>query len=116
MQRDNFFEETPFFTDEHARLASVVASFAAREVEPHAVEDEENADERFRALLSLLAQADLLRYSVARGDGTPLDARSLCLVRESLAYHSPLADLAFVMQGLGTYAVSLAANEHLRDF
>jgi acyl-CoA dehydrogenase len=116
MPRDNFFEETPFFTDEHARLATVVASFAAREVEPHAAEDEENADARFRSLLSLLAQADLLRYSVARGDSTPLDARSLCLVRESLAYHSPLADLAFVMQGLGTYAVSLAADEHLRDF
>jgi alkylation response protein AidB-like acyl-CoA dehydrogenase len=37
-------------------------------------------------------------------------------VREALAYHSPLADLAFVMQGLGTYAVSLAAPEHVRDF
>jgi alkylation response protein AidB-like acyl-CoA dehydrogenase len=117
MPRDRFIEETPFFTDEHARLAAVVASFAAREVEPLAAEEEgDDADVRFRALLSLLAQADLLRYSVARGDGTPLNARALCLVRESLAYHSPLADLAFVMQGLGTYAVSLAANEHLRDF
>jgi acyl-CoA dehydrogenase len=45
-----------------------------------------------------------------------LDARSLCLVREALAYYSPLADLAFVMQGLGTYALSLAADEHVRDF
>jgi acyl-CoA dehydrogenase len=117
MTRDRFIEETPFFTDEHARLAVVVANFAAREVEPHADEEEANADERLRAILSLLAQADLLRYSVARGDAAePLDARSLCVVRESLSYHSPLADLAFVMQGLGTYAVSLAANEHLRDF
>src|SRR3712207_7856875 len=31
-------------------------------------------------------------------------------------FRSPLADLAFVMQGLGTYAVSLAAPEHVRDF
>jgi acyl-CoA dehydrogenase len=117
MQRDGFIEETPFFTDEHARLAASVSNFAAREVEPLVHEDEgPNADANFRALLSLLAQADLLSYSVARGDGAPLDARSLCVVREELAYHSPLADLAFVMQGLGTYAVSLAAPEHVRDF
>jgi len=116
MSRDRFIEETPFFTDEHARLAAVVSNFAAREVGPRAGNEEENTDESFRRLLSLLAQADILRYSVARGDSTPLDARSLCIVRESLAYYSPLADLAFVMQGLGTYALSLAASEHLRDF
>jgi acyl-CoA dehydrogenase len=117
MQRDGFIEETPFFTDEHARLATSVANFAASEVEPLAHEEEGPAsDANFRALLSLLAQADLLSYSVARGDGAPLDARSLSVVREALAYHSPLADLAFVMQGLGTYAVSLAAPEHVRDF
>src|SRR5947209_6895702 len=75
MTHDRFIEETPFFTDEHARLAASVANFAAREVEPLAVEGVET-DEHFRQLLSLLAQADLLRYSVARGDGTPLDARS----------------------------------------
>jgi acyl-CoA dehydrogenase len=27
-----------------------------------------------------------------------------------------LADLAFVMQGLGTYAISISASEHVRDF
>lgn len=117
MQRDGFINETPFFNDGHARLAASVSNFAAREVEPFAREEEgPHADASFRALLSLLAQADLLSYSVARGDGAPLDGRSLCIVREALAYHSSLADLAFVMQGLGTYAVSLAANEHVRDF
>ena len=117
MQRDGFVEGNPFFTDEHARLAASVSNFAAREVEPFAREEEgPDADASFRSLLSLLAQSDLLNYSVARGDGAPLDARSLCVVREALSYHSPLADLAFVMQGLGTYAVSLAAPEHVRDF
>ncbi|MFL6255247.1 MAG: acyl-CoA dehydrogenase family protein [Pyrinomonadaceae bacterium] len=117
MQRDGFIEETPFFTDEHARLAASVWNFAAREVEPLAHADEgPGADANFRALLSLLAQADILSYSVARAGGAPLDSRSLCVVREALSYHSPLADLAFVMQGLGTYAVSLAAPEHVRDF
>ena len=46
----------------------------------------------------------------------PLDVRSLCLVRELLSYSSSLADLAFVMQGLGTQAISQAAPEHVRDF
>ncbi len=45
-----------------------------------------------------------------------LDVRALCLIREALAYSSALADLAFVMQGLGTYAISQAAPEHVRDF
>ncbi|MDT7780907.1 MAG: acyl-CoA dehydrogenase [Acidobacteriota bacterium] len=117
MQRDRFIEGMPFFTDAHARLAAGVADFAASEIEPLARDEEEgDTDAHFRALLSLLAQADLLSYSVARGTGEPLDSRSLSVVRESLAYHSPLADLAFVMQGLGTYAVSLAATEHVRDF
>ena len=61
-----------------------VSGTAAREGEPLAVEGVET-DEHFRGLLSLLAQADLLRYSVARGDGTPLDARSDRIVREALA-------------------------------
>src|SRR5919206_3081855 len=117
MQRDGFIEGNPFFTDEHARLAASVSNFAAREVGPLAREEEGPAsDAAFRSLIWLLAQADLLSYSVARGDGAPLDARSLCVVREALSYHSPLADLAFVMQGLGTYALSLAAPEHVRDF
>ncbi|MFL6283741.1 MAG: acyl-CoA dehydrogenase family protein [Pyrinomonadaceae bacterium] len=117
MQRDRFIEETPFFTEEHARLATSVANFAADEIEPHAHEAEEAAsDENFRSLVSLLAQTGLLSYSVVQPEGFPLDARSLCVVREALSYHSPLADLAFVMQGLGTYAVGLAAPEHVRDF
>ena len=116
MQRDPFIEETPFFTEEHARLATSVANFAADEIEPHAHKEEAASDENFRSLVALLAQTGLLNYSVARADGLPLDARSLCVVREALSYYSPLADLAFVMQGLGTYAISLAAPEHVRDF
>src|SRR5215213_1894495 len=116
MQRDRFIEETPFFNEEHARLATSVANFAADEIEPHAHKEEAATDENFRSLVALLAQTGLLNYSVARADGLPVDARSLCVVREALSYHSPLADLAFVMQGLGTYAVSLAAPEHVRDF
>ena len=117
---DRFIEETPFFTPEHLRLAASVASFVWREIEPRAEGDEEEteqaqSDEKFRELVALLAQAELLRYSVARPNA-PFDVRALCLIREELSYSSPLADLAFVMQGLGTHAISLAAPEHVREF
>lgn len=114
---DQFIEETPFFTTVQRALSVRVAEFAAREIEPRAGEAL-NEDARFREMLALLAEADLLRYAVAFADGAaaPLDTRSLCLIREALSYCSSLADLAFVMQGLGTYAISLAAPEHVRDF
>ncbi|HZG51031.1 MAG TPA: acyl-CoA dehydrogenase family protein, partial [Pyrinomonadaceae bacterium] len=117
---DRFIEETPFFTADHLRLAASVASFVWREIEPRAGGEEDEADqgksdERFRELVALLAQAELLRYAVARPQA-PFDVRALCLLREELSYSSPLADLAFVMQGLGTHAISLAAPAHVRDF
>ncbi len=112
---DTLIEELPFFTDEHHRLSVSVANFAAQEIELRSGE-EADVEAQFRALLGLLAQADLLRYAVARGENGPLDVRALCVIREALAYSSPLADLAFVMQGLGTFAISRAAPEHVRDF
>ncbi|MCA1633099.1 MAG: acyl-CoA dehydrogenase family protein [Acidobacteria bacterium] len=117
MTRDRFFAETPFFTEEHVPLAEGVADFVAREIEPRADGEGRDEDEHFREMLDLLAQSGLLGYAVAAGgDAQPLDTRALCLVREALAYSSAMADLAFVMQGLGTYAVKLAAPEHVREF
>jgi acyl-CoA dehydrogenase len=83
-------------------------------VEPGAA-DERDVDERTREYINLLAAAGVLGYAVASPD-VRLDVRALCLIRESLAYSSALADSAFVMQGLGTYAVSQAAPDHVRDF
>ena len=115
---DLFFEETPFFTDEHRRLAASVANFVAAEIETRTADEEgKGEDEHFREMLGLLAQSGLLSYAVPQLDNPPpLDVRSLCLLREALAYSSSVADIAFVMQGLGTYAISLGATEHVRDF
>lgn len=104
--------ELPFFTAEHRSLAQRVAEFAEREIEPHAgVEDD--VDGLARHLVGLLTSAGLMGYAVAE---TRLDIRSLCLIREELSYSSSLADLAFVMQGLGTYAIAQAAPDHVREF
>ena len=104
--------QLPFFTPEHRNLAQSVAQFVEQEIEPRAA-DEEDVDSAARDFVSLLAQAGILNYAVAE---TKLDIRALCLIREALAYSSSLADLAFVMQGLGTYAISQAAPDHVREF
>ncbi|HET6647744.1 MAG TPA: acyl-CoA dehydrogenase [Pyrinomonadaceae bacterium] len=111
---DSFIEQLPFFTPEHRTIASDMASFVEQEIEPWALE-ELDPDKLIRDYVSVLAKAGALRYAVASQD-SKLDVRALCLIREALAYSSPLADLAFVMQGLGTYAISQAAPEHVRDF
>src|SRR2546429_2325628 len=112
---DSFISTTPFFSSDHRSLAERIAEFAEREIEVRAGDDEGDADEALRGYVLLLAENDLLKYAVASA-GRPLDLLSFCIIRETLSYSSSLADLAFVMQGLGTYAISLAATEHVRDF
>ena len=112
---DRFIETTPFFTSTQRALATHAATFTARDVEPRAAEEEASLDEHFRVYLNLLVEAGLLRFAVAV-PGQAFDLRSFCIIREALSYSSSLADLAFVMQGLGTYPISVAASEHVRDF
>ena len=112
---DRFIETTPFFSSDHRSLAERMAEFAEREIEVRAGDDEQDVDEGLRGYIMLLFEANLLRYAVAV-PGQSFDLRSFCLIRETLSYSSSLADLAFTMQGLGTYAISLAATEHVRDF
>jgi len=109
---DRLISQLPFFTPEHRNLAQSVAQFVQQEIEPRAAA-EDNVEEVAREFVSLLARAGLLSYAVAE---SKLDVRSLCLIREELCYSSALADLAFVMQGLGTYAIARAAPDHVRDF
>ncbi|HKR58278.1 MAG TPA: acyl-CoA dehydrogenase family protein [Pyrinomonadaceae bacterium] len=108
------FINLPFFNDVHRDLAARVARFVEQEIDDRPIADHE-VDDRARALVGALARAGLLGYAVA-AHNSHLDIRSLCLIREILSYSSSLADLAFVMQGLGTHAISQAAPEHVRDF
>lgn len=73
-----------------------------------------------RQALRDLAQAGLLGVCVsaptqeAGAAEEPFCLRALCLVRAALAYRSPLYDLMFVMQGLGSHAVALAGSQAQR--
>jgi len=60
-----------------------------------------------------LGESGWLRYCVAaeHGGALPkLDSRALVVLRETLAFYSPLADFSFAMQGLGSGAISLGGT------
>jgi acyl-CoA dehydrogenase len=102
---DSTYLDWPFFDDAHRTLAA-----DARQRAPGiAALEPDDVDAASRALVTGLAGSGLLRYAVPAAFGgarEQLDVRSICLVREALAYHSGLADFAFAMQGLGSGAIT----------
>ena len=98
----------PFFDAVHRDLAATLVAWA-----PQQAVDE--ADDRLacRHWVRLLGDAGWLRYCVPAAFGgalETLDSRALVILRETLAFHSPLADFAFAMQGLGSGAITLAGT------
>lgn len=68
-------------------------------------------------LLAHLAASGLLAECVPADYGGISDSvsvRALCLIRAALAYRSPLYDLMFAMQGLGSYAVTIGGSDEQR--
>lgn len=62
-----------------------------------------------RGLLQLLVPAHAGGGAWA-AEGTAVDVRALCIVREALAYSSALADSIFAVQGLGSHPILLAGE------
>jgi acyl-CoA dehydrogenase len=105
----------PFFSDTHRALKIEVEAWSAPAL---AHIDHTNPDRACRLLVGQLARANLLRHCVPAaysGASEQLDSRSLCLIRETLAYHDALADFAFAMQGLGSGAITLAGSEEQKQ-
>lgn len=70
--------------------------------------------EGLRALVALLGERGLLGLVVpAAYGGTSERVRSvpICLARERLGYASPLIELAFAMQGLGSYPITARGSD-----
>jgi len=101
----------PFFEERHRRLARELDDWASANV-PGV--DEHDVDAACRALVARLGAGGWLRHAVAGrehgGSAETIDTRTVCLIRETLARHSGLADFAFAMQGLGSGAISLAGT------
>jgi acyl-CoA dehydrogenase len=99
---DRSFLSWPFFEPRHRELADALDQWCAANLPG----DSDDLDAECRRLVAELGEAGLLKLCVADGDARP-DVRSLAVARETLAYHSALADFAFAMQGLGSGAISL---------
>lgn len=117
---DRSFLGWPFFDDHHKELASDLDDWATGTLPaildaPGAHDD---VDTTCRALVRALGDGGWLRYAVPKAYGgmfAQLDVRSLCLIRETLARHSGLADFAFAMQGLGSGAITLAGSDAIKS-
>lgn len=98
----------PFFEDKHRALARELDAWAAQHV-PHDHGPDVNA--QCKSFVRSLGAGGWLRHAV----GDAIDTRAICLIRETLARRSGLADFAFAMQGLGSGAISLAGTPEQKE-
>jgi acyl-CoA dehydrogenase len=111
---DKEYLDWPFFEARHRQLANGLDEWATRHV-PH--DHGTDVDTECRALVRSLGQAGWLRHAVGgkHGAAEAIDTRAICLIRETLARHSGLADFAFAMQGLGSGAISLQGTPDQKE-
>ncbi len=109
MQREHL--EWPFFEARHRKLAAELGDWAATHVHDAHGDD---VDATCRTLVRQLGQAGWLTHAIAGtahgGAADVIDTRCICILRETLGFHSGLADFAFAMQGLGSGAISLVGS------
>ncbi len=102
----------PFFDAAHGEIGRSLGDWL-----PAQSMDESDDRAACKAWVKLLGAHGWLRYCVpaAHGGALPqLDSRALVVMRETLAFYSPLADFAFAMQGLGSGAITLGASAELQ--
>lgn len=102
----------PFFDSVHREIGNCLAEWL-----PHQHIDETDDRAACKAWVKHLGAHQWLRYCVPAAHGgalEQLDSRALVILRENLAFHSPLADFAFAMQGLGSGAITLAGSAALQ--
>ena len=114
---DSSFLHWPFFAEPHRGLAADIDRWASENIPGIVDADPAHADVdgTCRALVRELGAAGWLRYAVPASVHDALDVRSLCLIRETLARYSGLADFAFAMQGLGAGAIGAFGSEQLKE-
>ncbi len=104
---DTSYLDWPFFEERHKQLQRELEDWSAKNITGH----HGDVDAACRDLVARLGAAGWLRYAVGGtgcgGRFEVIDTRAICLLRETLARHSGLADFAFAMQGLGSGALTL---------
>ena len=108
---DTAYLDWPFLEARHGELARSLDAWASVNI---GHEHGPDVDAECRQLVRALGEGGWLRYAVGESSQT-MDARAICLIRETLARHSGLADFAFAMQGLGSGAISLHGTPQQRE-
>jgi acyl-CoA dehydrogenase len=107
----------PFFEDRHRELAAGIEAWCSEHLAD--AEHGGDVDATCRRLVRQLGAAGWLKYGVGGtaygGHGDTIDTRAVCLLRETLARHSGLADFALAMQGLGSGAISLGGTHEQKQ-
>ena len=100
---DTSYLQWPFFEPHHVELAWALDAWCVKHISHDHGSD---IDAECMALVRQLGAGGWLRHAVGGteygGVRESMDTRSICLIRETLARHSSLADFAFAMQGLGS--------------
>ncbi len=105
--RDRSHLEWPFFDASHRAFGERLSAW----IDAHAAPGSSEGESRCKAWVAALAADGWLQPCLQ------LEARTLCIAREMLAYHDALADFAFAMQGLGSAPISLFGSpEQQREF
>lgn len=113
--RDRSYLTWPFFEERHRKLAADLDAWSVQQSKHWA--DDSDPFGAVRAAVAALGEAGWLRLVVPAGyggDHDPLDVRSLCIARETLARYSGLVEFAFAMQGLGSGPISISESGSLK--
>ena len=99
-----------FLADHHEAVALEAARFAREQILPlPAPETDGEGRTQAKQILAFLRESGLLRFI------DPFDLRACCLVREALAWASPLADEVFALQCLSVMPILLAGSKDQRS-
>jgi alkylation response protein AidB-like acyl-CoA dehydrogenase len=103
----------PFFDEAHRVFKTQLQDWTSKQfADQHGHNESRDAiDRECVSLVKALGQGGWLKPAIAGkahgGASEVIDTRTICLLREELAWHHGLADFAFAMQGLGSGAISL---------
>ena len=104
--------EWPFFEERHRTLVAGLERWAGEHL---CSAQSPDVDTACRKLVSELGAAGWLKCALGGkaygASSETIDTRAVCLIRETLARYSGLADFSFAMQGLGSGAISLYGSD-----
>ncbi len=99
------------FTEEQQELRNRVRHVAENQIAPIAEEADESPTVH-AGLMAILANEGLLKYCVPEEyGGVGIRVMDLCIIREELARVSCQADTNFIMQGLGSFPITLGGTD-----